>query len=275
MSQSGKAIGAKMDAYSRQARQGIFTSAPGGTKEGASVTSAFPRDGLGSEDYKRDEILRMKHEMLAEGKGLGQTRLGQVQLSDDDILHLQKKQEAEVEADFDAWAGANFHTHDPATRRWFQQIYPRYYKIRDEKMINKAKFALRVNRLLEHGPQDEEDLLLQWGLTNGHIQLEPGWDVIGYHEDNPKMDKQQDKFASRLMGQRRYKSDKEREKASDVDFNPFRPKDAVQGQRPGPFSGRVDDNNRFTNFMNRILANPAQRGPGAAQPALAQPGGRQ
>ncbi len=261
-----------MDAYSRQAEQGIFTHGIRTAANGAAVTSSFPRGGLESRDYKRDEILRMKHEMLKQAGGTGQTPFGQVTLSDDDLQHLQQKQQAEIEADFDAWAGSNFHTDDPAMRRWFQQIYPRYYKLRDEQMINKAKFALRVNRLLEHGAQDEEDLLLQWGLTTGHIKLEKGWNVIGYNQRKPTMEDEQKKFASRLMGQRRYKSDTERERAAVQDWNPFSPgADLALGQRPGPFSGNVPDSNRFSTFMKRILANPAQPGAGAPAPAAPVP----
>lgn len=277
MSGRGASIGAKMDAYSRQAEQGVVTHKIRTAANGPAVTSSFPRGGLESRDYKRDEILRMKAEMLKEGGGGGQTRLGQVMLSDDDLVHLQQKQQTEIEADFDAWAGSNFHTDDPAMRRWFQTIYPRYYKIRDEQMINKAKFALRVNRLLEHGAQDEEDLLLQWGLSTGHIQLEPGWNIIGYNNRNPDMDKEQKKFASRLMGQRRYKSQEERRTAANREFkgqkiNPFAPgADNALGQFPAPFSGTVPDNNRFTAFMNRILANPPAAAPAQAPVAAGNP----
>lgn len=276
MSGRGSSIGSKMDAYSRQAEQGIITHGIRTQANGPAVTSSFPRGGLESRDYKRDEILRMKAEMLAEGKGPGQTRLGQVMLSDDDLQHLQAKQQAEIEADFDAWAGSNFHTDDPAMRRWFQTVYPRYYKIRDEQMINKAKFALRVNRLLEHGAHDEEDLLLQWGLSTGHIQLEPGWNVIGYNTRTPNAADEQKKFASRLMGQRRYKSQEERKTAANREaggkkINPFAPgNDNALGQFPAPFSGNVPDNSRFTAFMNRLLANPPVGAGGNPAPVQAQ-----
>lgn len=258
---------ARMDAdmrggiYTHQVRDSNDPNLGPGTGQ---VTSAFPRNGLGAAD-PRDEIVRMKIEMLEKSKGtnaLGMTDLGQVQLTEEDLQYLMRKRATEGEANFDAWLGANFHTDSVTIRQWLQRIYPKFYEDRESAMINKAKTALRICRILDKGPQDEEDLILQFGLQEGLVQLEEDWNVIGPTTRKPVMAQQQTRFQERLMAPRRYKSDAERKPASESIINPFRRK-AGTGGKPFPFTGGpVDNSGRYGTFLDRVFKNqpalPAQ-----------------
>lgn len=249
---------AKMDA---DMRGGIYThqvrQTPGLGVGTGQVTAAFPRGGLGAAD-PRDEIVRMKLEMLQKSGGTGMTELGQVQLTDEDLKYLMNKRATEGEANFDAWLGSNFHTDSVTIRQWLQRIYPKFYDDRESVMINKAKTALRINRILDKGPQDEEDLILQFGLQTGLIKLESDWNVIGSNSmtQTVTMDKQQKRFQARLMAPRRYKTEEQRAKGANASFNPFR----QTGTSPAEFTfsgGAVKDPNRYGTFLDKIFKNKA------------------
>lgn len=236
----------------------IKTPAAGQGEGTAQVTSSFPRYGLGGAD-SRDELVRMKMEMIEKHGKTGQTPFGQVNLSDEDIQYLIRKRETEGEANFDAWLGANFHTDSVTIRQWLQRIYPKFYNDRESAMINKAKTALRICRILDKGPQDEEDLILQFGLQNGLIELEPEWNVIGPNKRDPGMETQAKRFQDRLMMKRRYKTDEERKVPAEQDYNPFR---TMAGKTEHfPFSGGAvgPTNNRYGDFLDKVFHTKAQR----------------
>ena len=134
-------------------------------------------------------------------------------------------------------------------------------------MIDRAKFALRVKLLLLRGPKNHKDLILQWGLETGMIQLDEGWDVVGFYKEPGKedMDKQRSRFKNGLMNFRRYLSDQERKDNSTAFNNPFQPKGnygAAGGQIPKPFPGQaVTAPNRYPSFLADVIGRAY--GPGA------------
>lgn len=239
-------------------RGGVYThkiapSKPGTGPGTAQVTSAFPRYGLGTAD-PRDEIVRMKMEMIEKGGKSGMTDLGQVQLTEEDVQYLMRKRETEGEANFDAWLGSNFHTDSVTIRQWLQRIYPKFYDDRETAMINKAKTALRICRILDKGPQDEEDLLLQFGLQTGLIELEDNWNKIGPNTRDADPDVQQQRFQDRLMMKRRYKSDEERKTGAENKKNPFNV--GAGKNKPLMFSGpAVDKDLRYSKFIDLVVKN--------------------
>jgi len=244
-------------------RGGVYTHQIAKAKDGTGpgtgqVTSSFPRYGLGTAD-PRDELVRMKMEMINEHGKTGQTPFGQVVLSDEDVQYLIRKRETEGEANFDAWLGANFHTDSVTIRQWLQRIYPKFYDDRESAMINKAKTALRICRILDKGPQDEEDLILQFGLQNGLIQLESNWNVIGPNKRDPKMDKQALRFQDRLMAKRRYKTDDERATAAEVDHNPFTMGKGKTGQFAFSGGNVGPTSNRYGDFLDKVFQTPKQQ----------------
>ena len=158
-----------------RARMGVFTGQPQeGVGQGGAQATAFPRDFGGPS--KRDEFMQAKMALAADPTN----PLGKVMASDSDLAYLMDKAADVEEANFDAWIQENFAVADLAQRAWLRDMYPEFFEKRAAKMTKRAKFALRVKLMQLRGPQNEEDIKLQFGLNTGRITLEPGWDRIGW-----------------------------------------------------------------------------------------------
>lgn len=245
-------------AATKALQSGVLTHgvAPAGST--AQVTGAFPRKGF-SQESSRDEMMRMKTQMIADYGG-AQTPFGLVTASDADFQRLQQLRESEQLANMDAWVGQNFHTNDVTTRKWLQEVYPQYYDAREREMIDRAKMALRINLLLLRGPKNEKDLILQWGLATGQIQLDRNWNIIGAHlpaGQAPVPNEEQGRFAKGLFSPKRYLLDSERQRSILNPTNPFRPLagqsaevQTAQAQFPFPFTfGAPVTSRPYPNFL--------------------------
>lgn len=242
---------------SKNMESGIYTHDVDSTRPSdAQVTQSFPRGGLTSRSA-RDELMKEKMEFM--DKDTGMSPFGQVMATDADFKALLKKRETEAAANFDAWVGKNFHVNDVTVRRWLQETYPNYYKVREREMIDRAKRALQVKLLELRGPKTQKDLILLWGLQTGQIKLDRDWDRVGpstFENDYSEQD-EQERFAKGLFNPLRYLSDDEREKNRDQSVNPFFPQDSTSaggGQAIRPFYGKaVPDAGRFPAFLQGII----------------------
>lgn len=247
--------------YDKAARSGVYTHAVT-TGSGGNMTANFARRGLDAED-PRDEIMRTKMELIKAGKTTGMTEFGMVTVTEEDMAWLRKKKDVEQKYALDRWIGENFATSDVVTRAWLQEVYPDYMDEREQVLVDRAKFALRVNLLLLRGPKNHKDLVLYWALQQGLVKLDRDWDRIGpgsykYDEATEKT-----RFKSGLMNPWRYKSDTERlanQKSNDRAgnaTNPFKP-DNQSGAQGGTGTGSgfgevVPDKDRYPFFLNTIL----------------------
>lgn len=248
-------------ALTKEAQGGVYTTANASTagSTAAQHTVPFPRRGLGAES-SRDELMKEKMEFL-EKTGDATTPFGIVTATDEDFKWLQRKRDTEAAANLDAWISQNFHVGDVTTRKWLQEVYPEYYAVREQMMMDRAKFALRVQLLLLRGPKNHKDLILLWGLQTGQIQLDRDWDRIGPTEETLSADKEQERFQKGLFNPLRYLSDDERKTNQGGNRNPFNPGTNTGtggGQIPGPFSvgGRVESTTRYPSFLSKVL-NPS------------------
>lgn len=247
--------------YDKAARSGIYTSGVAtDARVGGNMTQAYPRRGFEAFDPK-DELMRAKMELVAQGNRTGMTKFGIVTVSDEDMEWLMKKRDTEAKFNFDRWIGENFNTNDVVTRQWLQQTYPDYHDAREQAMVDRAKFALRVHLLMMRGPKNHKDLVLYWGLQQGLIKLERDWDKIGAGTLNVDMADEQKRFKNGLMNPWRYKSDSERKANAKLPGNPFAPagaQDAAatwsgkQGGVPGGFGTAVPDTGRYENFYDAV-----------------------
>lgn len=238
-----------------EAQGGVVTHAISDKPNGANITGAYPRGGLSARD-PRDERMAEKMQFVEAGKQAGgvggQTKLGLVTATDSDFEWLAKKRETEAAANFDAWVGSNFHTNDVVKRKWLQEVYPDYYEAREQLMIDRAKFALRVHLLKLRGVANEKDLVLAWGLQTGRVKLDDGWDKIGY---TPGFDAtvSQNRFKDGLFSVKRFLSDSERATNASRTDNPFGGQNA---QPNNTFFGKsVDDNGRYPQFLTDVVQN--------------------
>lgn len=238
------------------AEGGVVTHALSDTPSGANITGMYPRGGLSARD-PRDERVAEKMQFVKAGKDAGssggQTAFGQVVATDSDFDWLAKKREAEAAANFDAWVGSNFHTNDVVKRKWLQEVHPEYYDAREQLLIDRAKFALRVHLLKLRGAANEKDLVLAWGLQTGRVKLDDGWDKIGYQPNEFSAAEQQTRFKNGLFSVKRFLSDSERTQYATAADNPFGGANA----KPGTtfFGKAVDDNGRYPQFLNDVVKN--------------------
>lgn len=238
------------------AQSGVYTHelANGGVGPSpAQMTQAFPRGGL-TRMSGRDELIKEKMEFMDKD---GMTPFGRVQATDADFEWLRKKRETEAEANLDAWIGSNFHTGDVTTAKWLSEIYPHYYEVREQEIMDRAKFALRVKLLLLRGPKNPKDLILLWGLQTGQIQLDRDWDRVGPSKKAVDMSTEQGRFKKGLFSPLRYLSDDQRAQNEVAYNNPFAPatSGAGGGQIPKrPFyGGAVPEAGRYPAFLRGIL----------------------
>lgn len=255
---SAGTIHREISKVTKQAEDGVFTSAtPPGTRSGGNITQAFPRGGLGTASPSKDELMRMKQQMMDPNTGM--SAFGEVSATDEDFKWLQSKRRTEEAANFDSWVGNNFHSNDAVTRAWLQEVYPEYYEEREQLMLERAKLALRIKLLLLRGPKNEKDLILMWGLETGNIELDRDWDVIGPSTTTVSgitNAAEQRRFAQGLLGHKQYKSDSERKAFANSYSNPFAPGswNAAGGQAPAPFyGGAVPDNKRYPDFLTNAI----------------------
>jgi hypothetical protein len=240
----------------RTFRDATLAAAGGQTTHGdpvsgnmAQSTYSYPRAGLASTTPEEDQRLRTKMQMMKKDSGM--TPFGQVMATDADFKLLDQKQKIAELANFDKWVGENFHKGDVVARQWLQEVHPGYYDAREKEIDDRAEFAKMVAKVKLRGPATYEELVLVYGLMEGKIQLEPGWNIIGYRDaDTLPKDKRQERFASHLMGPFRHMSKEEREANAKVSSNPFGGPDAkVQKDLFG-----ADSNLAMDDFIN-MMAN--------------------
>jgi len=257
MASEGRKLVSKTTEMSEKLEAGLTTHAAPGPAGPVSAGS-FPRKGLSARD-PRDELMAEKMEFIAGKQGM--SPFGQVVASDADFRWAQKKRETEALANFDAWAGQNFHSNDPALRKWHQEINPGYYEERERLMVERAKMALRLKLLKLRGPKTEEDLITIWGLKTGRIKLDKDWDRIGPYEEagsTHSTSDQQARFKNGLFNIKRYLAGSERKVNAEDATNPFRPTnmDSIGDFQPDDkkfFGNVVPETNRYPAFLSEVM----------------------
>jgi len=256
---SGSQLIDEVTNYTAEAEGGIYTHGVKETDNPAMRAASFP-----TSDFKNrspmDEQMQQRAEMVKEYGMTGQTPFGQLTVTDKELDWLAQKRETAEAANLDAWIGTHFNVNDVATRAWLQRTYPQYFERREEEMVRRSKFALRVNLLLMRGPRNRKDLILQWGLQTGRIKLDKDWDRIGPHlKDGEAFDNAdaQKRYRNGLFSIRRYQTTAERAESSQAADNPFRTDATVAGnnagQLPGPFPGGMTRNPRYPNFIRDVI----------------------
>lgn len=154
--------------------------------------------------------------------------LGDAQLTDADIKWYQDKEAIKKRIRFDEWYSTLFDTDDINKRRLAQEIYPDYWKMREEEIDRQAAIQKKLAMLKLRGPMDLDDLKFVYALQSGEIELRP---VPLYDLDKPLTDNlREEKFKRGLFNPSRA-----------VDMGSFNhPKTLGRGLMTG--EGKVDTN---------------------------------
>lgn len=97
-----------------------------------------------------------------------------------DINYIKNKAAAEELAGYQAWIGNRFRLDDPATNYWFQGVAPSYYDQKAETIDSQIDLSSAYAKIRLRGPQNEDDLKLQWMISTGRLKLPKGapWDPL-------------------------------------------------------------------------------------------------
>lgn len=191
---------------------GVITSGADRTAnaQGGQPAVSMPRKFLSRDPM--DDKMRQRLQLM-DDKGM--TPFGQVYYDDSVGRWLEKKEAATELANMDAWFGKNYNKASIAERQFAQQIYPEYYTEREKLMMEKAAMVVKLKAIQLRGPRNKEDLMLQYLVQSGKVQLPADWDKIGISTDaadlsGAQMTAQRANFARGLVRLPRFETEQQR-----------------------------------------------------------------
>lgn len=135
------------------------------------VDEQFPTNALGAQD-PRDEIMSEK---LASQDAVypGITPFGQLIAKDSDFEWARRKREAEAYANFQQWFALNFDKMSPPQKEMAKKLFPRFYQERLQQLKRTVELQEKLARLKLLGPENANDLMLQYAAEAGFIEADP------------------------------------------------------------------------------------------------------
>lgn len=135
----------------------------------------FPTGALQNKS-KEDELMAAKIALQQQAVGgpqaqVGVTPFGVLTAQDKDFLWLRKKQEAEAKANYEAWLSTNFDMADPVHKQWLRDAIPWYFNERQTQLERNLALQKRIAEIRLHGIRSKEDLLVQYALESGLIDM--------------------------------------------------------------------------------------------------------
>lgn len=90
----------------------------------------------------------------------------------------EARERAKVIAAFDSYIEEAFMNDSLTDKEWLRRVYPEYFQARIQEVDAKQELDKKIFNLKLFGPQDIEDLRLQWMLASGMIipDTKPIWD---------------------------------------------------------------------------------------------------
>lgn len=119
------------------------------------------------DDEQADTRIAIKKKLLATPA----RPLGDAMLTDEDIKWYMGKENIRKRILFDAWYSKLFDTTDINKLRLAQQIYPDYFKIREEEIDRQAAIQKKLALIKLRGVRDLDDLQFIYALQNGEVHL--------------------------------------------------------------------------------------------------------
>jgi hypothetical protein len=139
-------------------------------RAGGPQESEFPAQYLPAMDEEDDRV-RIKQKLVKTAGGGVNSPFGQVTLSDSDLAYIKKKESLETKMLFDQWYANLFDTTDINKLRLAQEIYPDYYKIREDEIDRQAALQKKLALIKLRGPKDLDDLQFLFALISGQVKV--------------------------------------------------------------------------------------------------------
>lgn len=185
---------------------GRFTSSKGNAGaplRSDNVDEQFPTAGLQDSD-PRDEIMTAKLSVQDKDHP-GITPFGQMIAKDSDFEWLRKKREAEAYANFQTWFAQNFDKMSPPQKEMAKKLFPRFYQERLQQLDRTIELQRKLAKLKLMGPENANDLMLQYAAELGLIDADPVHAVLHPEEVKRRQEEADRKarYARGLLNPRR------------------------------------------------------------------------
>lgn len=157
---ASKAIAGKIDTLRQKHTQGVGLTLD---KHLAQYYEEDPRD-----DYYEAK----KHVTGTAGhEGLGNT----VPVTDRDIQYLLDQRTKEEKYRYDDWKLSTYQPgSDPVRTKFYEKVDPGYFQDREGEIENDLGIIEKLALISLNAPQNEDDLVLLYGISNGRIPV-PDW----------------------------------------------------------------------------------------------------
>lgn len=159
-------------------RMGRWSRPAGTTSYNQAEHGEFPRRVAEDDEY--DDVVQMKTALVNQH---GTTPFGQLQASDQDFQWMQRKFQALQYQDALRFVENIFDLTDPSEQRLLEEIWPDYYKAREEVLAHQANLQVQLATINLRGMRTLEDIMTVYGIKNGSIPLPMGplWDPDSWY----------------------------------------------------------------------------------------------
>lgn len=128
------------------------------------------------EEDPRDEYFETKKQIVAAPQLF---KLGtEVPITSKDIQYIQDQKTKEEKLLFDKWKWQAFQPGtDPIRIEYFEKIDPSWFAEREAEIDKILAFTEKLALLVLNGPQDEDDVILLYGISTGKVPI-PDWRAV-------------------------------------------------------------------------------------------------
>lgn len=171
--QSASQFGAQMK-NSRTLPYAWGSMAEGGTLPETKLINSnlYPARFIPSDDFDSEWMIRQQ---LSEDPAANLiTPSRPMPWTEKEISYLKRRRDAEEYAAYNDWLIKKFPLNDPANREILKRTVPRYFEDRKQVLQEQINLSAKYANLRLFGPENEDDLKLQYAVETGRVHLPQG-----------------------------------------------------------------------------------------------------
>lgn len=134
-------------------------------------SNLYPTRFIPSDNFDTEWMIRQQ---LVEGDDSLVSSKRPMPWTEREIDYLKRKRDAEEYAAYNDWLIHKFPINDPANREILKRTVPRYFEERKQVLEEQINLSAKYANLRLFGPENEDDLKLQYMVETGRVQLPQG-----------------------------------------------------------------------------------------------------
>lgn len=169
-----KQIADRLHSLAENARQGVTLSRSDTTGKALKDWDNHPAKYF--EADPRDEVMETRKIIAEDIRSKSKSAFGtSLPITDAEIQYIISQKTKTEKLDFDRWKyGTYTPGADPAKLKFFESIDPGFFQEREQQIDKDLEFVKRLAILTLRGVENEDDVLLLYGISTGQIQV-PNW----------------------------------------------------------------------------------------------------